>query len=99
MLNLLSQLDYFGRGRSAFRLFCQPLVPVVSAEDGTWPTPDPLEPIMKPGGHGVIWKLMLDCNVFAWLKGLGRKAAVVRQISNPLAGTDTTLLALAGAGA
>lgn len=53
---------------------------------------------MKPGGHGVIWKLMIDEGVFAWLEEQGRAAALVRQISNPLAGTDTTLLALAGEG-
>lgn len=29
----------------------------------------------------------------------GRQAAVVRQISNPMAGTDTTLLSLTGVGA
>lgn len=28
----------------------------------------------------------------------GREAAIVRQISNPMAGTDTTLLSLAGVG-
>ena len=54
--------------------------------------------MMKPGGHGVIWKLMIDDGVFTWLEEQGRSAALVRQISNPLAGTDTTLLALAGAG-
>lgn len=102
--------------------------------------------MMKPGGHGVIWKLLLDAGVFDWLAAQDRQAAVVRQIrcaawrwlarrqrlkgvrhdalaqhtpslhqtnppvlfspsssrhptrSNPMAGTDTTLLALAGAG-
>lgn len=99
--------------------------------------------MMKPGGHGVIWKLMIDTGVFDWLGAQGRQAAIVRQIrcagctrvhagsfrcsvrmqthgrtwpcwfclpalcltslllpacSNPMAGTDNTLLALAGAG-
>lgn len=36
--------------------------------------------------------------VFDWLQGQGRSAALVRQISNPMAGVDTTLLALAGTG-
>jgi hypothetical protein len=36
--------------------------------------------------------------VFAWLQQQGRLAALVRQISNPMAGVDTTLLALAGTG-
>lgn len=113
-----------------------------------------LQPMMKPGGHGVIWKLMIDTGVFNWLAAQGREAAIVRQIrcvqlwppsrgsghqawllptgwaqasarraacsslaclfpaltfpaltlfthgprSNPMAGTDNTLLALAGAG-
>jgi len=95
---LLEQRSWFGRGPGAFRLFCQPLVPVVSVEDGKWLVPAAFKPMLKPGGHGVIWKLMQDNGVFEWLQGEGRKAALVRQISNPLAGTDTTLLALAGTG-
>lgn len=35
---------------------------------------------MKPGGHGVIWKLMIDAGVFDWLGAQGRQAAIVRQI-------------------
>ncbi|PNH08896.1 hypothetical protein TSOC_004536 [Tetrabaena socialis] len=64
-----------------------------------WLLSRPLGPMMKPGGHGAIWKLMWDEGVFDWLtRTHGRRAALVRQISNPMAGTDTTLLALAGAG-
>ena len=62
------------------RLFEQPMVPVVSAEDGSWLLPEPLRPLMKPGGHGAIWKLMLDEGVFTWLKTRRRQAAIVRQI-------------------
>jgi hypothetical protein len=36
--------------------------------------------------------------VFDWLQQQGRLAALIRQISNPMAGVDTTLLALAGTG-
>lgn len=36
--------------------------------------------MMKPGGHGVIWKLMIDTGVFDWLAAQGREAAIVRQI-------------------
>ena len=95
---LFEQADWFGRGEDAFRLFPQPLVPVVAAADGRWLLNAPLEPVMKPGGHGVIWKLMLDSGVFDWLARTARTAAIVRQISNPMAGQDTTLLALAGEG-
>ena len=62
------------------RLFEQPLVPVLSAEDGAWLLPEPLAPMMKPGGHGAIWKLMLDQGIFAWLARKRRDAAIVRQI-------------------
>lgn len=53
---------------------------------------------MRPGGHGVIWKLMWDEGVFDWLLSKQRKAAMVRQVSNPLASTDTTFFGLSGVG-
>ena len=56
------------------------MVPVVGAEDGQWLVPAPLAPCMKPGGHGAIWKLMLDEGVFRWLASRGREAAIIRQI-------------------
>ncbi len=57
------------------------MVPVVGAsERGRWPLAGPLAPMMKPGGHGAIWKLMADGGVFAWLASLRRRAALVRQI-------------------
>lgn len=56
------------------------MVPVVSAEDGQWLLPEPLAPMMKPGGHGAIWKLMLDRGVFEYFSQRRRKAAIVRQI-------------------
>ncbi|CAL8466978.1 g6514 [Coccomyxa elongata] len=95
---LLADSNWFGRGKESCRLFEQPMVPVVSTEDGSWLLPEPLRPLMKPGGHGAIWKLMLDEGIFTWLRNRRREAAIVRQISNPLAGTDATLLALSGAG-
>ena len=98
VVELFEQNDWFGRGRNSFMLFQQPLVPVVGAEDGQWLLPEILSPEMKPGGHGVIWKLMLDAGVFQWLNKLGRSGAIIRQISNPMAGQDQTLLALSGEG-
>lgn len=65
---------------SACRLFRQPLVPLVTASDGKWLVPTGLAPILKPGGHGAIWKLMLDAGVFSWLYQHDREAAIVRQI-------------------
>ena len=42
---------------------------------------------------------MHDDGVFTWLAGRGRVGATVRQITNLMAGTDTTMLALSGIGA
>lgn len=98
LVTLLESLAWFGRGADSFRLFRQPMVPVVGSAEGRWPLAGPLAPMMKPGGHGAIWKLMLDEGVFDWLAAHRREAAIVRQISNPLAGTDSTLLALSGIG-
>ncbi|XP_061376575.1 UTP--glucose-1-phosphate uridylyltransferase 3, chloroplastic [Gastrolobium bilobum] len=96
--SLCERLSWFGRGRSTFQLFEQPLVPVVGAEDGQWLVTKPFSPLSKPGGHGVIWKLAHDKGIFKWFYLQGRKGATVRQVSNVVAATDLTLLALAGIG-
>jgi UDP-N-acetylglucosamine pyrophosphorylase len=74
------------------------LVPVVNAKDGKWLTSGALFPVGKPGGHGAIWKLACDRGIFQWLYQNGRKGATVRQVSNVVAATDLTLMALAGIG-
>ncbi|KAG6665926.1 UTP--glucose-1-phosphate uridylyltransferase 3, chloroplastic isoform X1 [Carya illinoinensis] len=96
--SLCERLGWFGRGRSSFKLFEQPLVPTVSAEDGQWLVAKPFVPVCKPGGHGVLWKLAYDKGIFKWFYEHGRKGATVRQVSNVVAATDLTLLALAGIG-
>ncbi|XP_010504481.1 PREDICTED: UTP--glucose-1-phosphate uridylyltransferase 3, chloroplastic isoform X2 [Camelina sativa] len=96
--SLCERLKWFGRGQSNFRLFEQPLVPTVSAEDGQWLVSKPFVPVSKPGGHGAIWKLAYDKGVFKWFFDHGRKGATIRQVSNVVAATDVTLLALAGIG-
>ncbi|WVZ07802.1 hypothetical protein V8G54_021148 [Vigna mungo] len=96
--SLCERLSWFGRGRSTFQLFEQPLVPVVGAEEGQWLVTKPLSPLSKPGGHGVIWKLAHDKGIFKWFYSQGRKGATLRQVSNVVAATDLTLLALAGIG-
>ncbi|KAF7816504.1 UTP--glucose-1-phosphate uridylyltransferase 3, chloroplastic [Senna tora] len=96
--SLCERFSWFGRGRSTFQLFEQPLVPVVGAEDGQWLVTKPFKPLSKPGGHGVIWKLAYDKGIFKWFYLHGRKGATVRQVSNVVAATDLTLLALAGIG-
>lgn len=98
VVQLFEANNWFGRSCDSYNLFQQPMVPMVKASDGRWALDGPCKIIMKPGGHGVIWKLMLDNNVFQWLEGKNRDSAIVRQISNPMAGQDSTLLALGGQG-
>ncbi|KAF7124023.1 hypothetical protein RHSIM_Rhsim12G0073000 [Rhododendron simsii] len=96
--SLCERLGGFGRGRSLFQFFEHSLLPAVGAEDGQWLVTRQFMPVCKPGGHGVIWKLACDKGIFQWFYNHGRKGATVRQVSNVLAATDLTLLALAGIG-
>jgi len=98
LLRLCEARGWFGRGADGFMLFQQPLVPVLNAASGAWLLCGPGSLLLKPGGHGAVWKLARDCGVLDWLQVAGAEAVLVRQISNPLADTDTTLLALAGEG-
>ncbi|KAF3786957.1 hypothetical protein EJ110_NYTH24223 [Nymphaea thermarum] len=95
---LCKEKGWFGRGENSFFLFEQPQVPVVDAEDAQWLVHGPFSPVLKPGGHGVIWKLAWQKGVFDWFYSHDRKGATVRQVSNVVAATDVTLLALAGIG-
>jgi len=88
---------WFGRPAGHFRFFIQPLVPAFD-EKGNWHLSGPLKPVLKPGGHGAIWKLARDEGVFDWLKSLGCKKALIRQINNPIAGLDYGLIAFSGIG-
>jgi UTP---glucose-1-phosphate uridylyltransferase len=72
---MLRERAHFGRPAASFRLFNQPLVPVLEANTGRWLLPEALAPSMKPGGHGAIWKLMHDHGVFDWLAGAGAAVA------------------------
>ena len=97
VLELCEEKKYWGRPKELFRFFSQPLVPVVDAK-GKWVMAGPLKPLLKPGGHGVLWKLARDEGIFDWFSSLGRTKAIVRQINNPAAGLDGGLLALFGIG-
>lgn len=88
---------WFGRSEDSFFFFKQPLVPVTTCE-GHWSLSGPLELYLKPGGHGVIWKLARDSGGFAWLEKKNRTKALIRQINNPIANTDYGLLAFPGIG-
>lgn len=95
--SILEEHKWFYRGKESFMLFCQPLVPTIDAE-GNWCLRGPLRLLLKPGGHGVIWKLAKDYGVFNWLYEKKRKKVLIRQINNPIAGTDYGLLAFTGIG-
>jgi len=97
ILEMCESKQWFGRPEETFFIFTQPLVPVIT-EEGNWAVRAPGELFMKPGGHGVIWKLASDEGVFEHLLELGCRKALVRQINNPIAGTDHGLLAFTGVG-
>lgn len=93
----LKNHNWFGRTSKRFYFIHQPLVPMI-CKDGFWAVGKPLEPIFKPGGHGIIWKLIKERGAFKWLKRWKRVGALVRQINNPIGGIDKTLSALIGKG-
>lgn len=97
ILSLCTERKWFGRPKESFRFFCQSLVPTVDKQ-GKWCTSGPMKLLMKPGGHGVLWKVAEQEGIFDWLKDLGREKILVRQINNPIAGTDYGLLAFCGVG-
>jgi len=97
ILEMFQKNRWFKRSSKNFKFFTQPLVPVM-AEDGEWIMEAPLQLMLKPGGHGVIWKLALDQGVFDWLQARNCTKALIRQINNPVAGCDDGLLAFTGLG-
>ncbi|MBA2728736.1 MAG: hypothetical protein H0U49_11260 [Parachlamydiaceae bacterium] len=97
ILEICSSHQWFGRSSDSFRWFMQPLVPVV-VETGDFSLCAPLKLCLKPGGHGVIWKLAQDNGIFTWFEELGRRKILVRQINNPVAGTDHGIIAFTGIG-
>lgn len=94
---IIEHHNYFGRDKDSFRLFTQPLVPTLT-QDGLWAVKEPLELVLKPGGHGVIWKLAFDKGIFSWMQELKKEKILVRQINNPIAGVDLGLTAFVGVG-
>lgn len=97
MTAICERAHWFGRPKESFRFFIQPLVPVISVE-GDWCLSAPLQLILKPGGHGVMWKLAQEAGIFDWFERLHRPKALIRQINNPIAGIDIGLLAFTGVG-
>jgi hypothetical protein len=97
ILDTIKENGWFGRPKESITCFIQHCVPVMSLE-GHWLVDKPMQLILKPGGHGVIWKEALEQGVFNWYEGHCRKHLLVRQINNPIAGTDDALLAFTGIG-
>jgi hypothetical protein len=97
ILNICKTAHWFGRSAESFHFFIQPLVPVITIE-GNWSLSAPLTLTLKPSGHGVLWKLAEEHGIFSWLESQGRHQCLIRQINNPVAGTDYALLALMGIG-
>jgi hypothetical protein len=97
IVSICEEADWFGRGKESFLRLLQPLTPVITI-DGNWATVAPGEFLLKPGGHGALWKIAHDQKAFEWLRAAGRRAVIVRQINNPLAGSDSGLVLLAGFG-
>jgi hypothetical protein len=94
---ICKKAQWFGRPQESFFFFEQPLVPVITVE-GNWAMNEILTPFLKPGGHGVIWKLACDKGVFDWLESFRREKMLIRQINNPIAGVDYGLTAFTGVG-
>lgn len=97
ILAICEENKWFGRPKESIQLFLQPLVPTIT-QDGKWCMKKYLEPLLKPSGHGAIWKLAKDFGILRWFKKQKRKKALVRQINNPIAGIDLGLLAFTGYG-
>lgn len=97
ILSFCQDKDFFHRGEKNFFFFCQPSVPTINSE-GKWTLQGRLQLLLRPGGHGVIWKLARDAGCFDWLKDRGVDKLLVRQINNPVAAEDYGLLAFCGMG-
>ncbi|GAB4234242.1 MAG: hypothetical protein Tsb0021_13510 [Chlamydiales bacterium] len=88
---------WFGRSKELFFIFVQPSVPVITKE-GVWSFTAPFRIKEKPGGHGMLWRLGQESGAFDWLKKQRKTHALIRQINNPIAGTDFGLIAFEGYG-
>lgn len=78
--------------------YSQLSVPVITKE-GNWSLKEPFVLNLKPGGHGVLWRLAKSKGIFSLLKEKGIFKVLVRQINNPISGLDYGLLAFVGKGA
>lgn len=94
---LLKQNEYFKRPPESVIRVVQPSVPLIDL-NGNFALKEPLSLCMKPGGHGALWHLMYEKEVFSWLDHKRIQHLIIRQINNPIGGVDSALLALVGVG-
>lgn len=97
VLEICASHKWFGRPKQSYSFFTQPLVPMVTTE-GNWVVQSALQLTLKPGGHGLIWKLAIDNGIIDNLIAHGHHYALIRQINNLVAGTDYGLYAFLGLG-
>lgn len=97
VLAICEEHQWFGRPQESYEFFKQPLVPVLT-EQGEWIVFEHLTLMFKPGGHGVLWKLLADSGILESFLNKGHSKALIRQINNPIAATDYGLLAFSGCG-
>lgn len=95
--NYIDEKNSWARGFETIRILHQPLVPVIDPT-GKWVFLEEGRPFLKPGGHGVLWKLLEEDGILHWLQTLRCLYAVVRQVNNPLANANLNLAALVGYG-
>jgi UTP---glucose-1-phosphate uridylyltransferase len=94
---IIEQNQYFHRDKRNIFIAAQSLVPAVTIS-GHFAVNDSFDLVTKPGGHGVVWKLFQDKGIFDRLVKKGIKYVLVRQVNNPLAGLDHTLMSFLGTG-
>jgi len=97
ILSICENNRWFHRDKNTFHLIIQPLAPLIDPS-GHWVFASPMSLKLKPGGHGVIWKLMDDASLFDSLLEKGYKKFLARQINNPVASVGHGLLAFIGYG-
>lgn len=92
---LLKQHHFFNKPHELIYKVVQPLVPLLDL-DGNFALSRPGCLVAKPGGHGVLWRLLYLQDALSWLEQRKVEHLVIRQINNPLAGLDAALLQLVG---
>ncbi len=98
IVSICEKNKWFHRNKENFYFVKQMSVPLIT-EDGNWTLKGPLDLATKPSGHGVIWKLLSENGILDELISKKISKAILRQINNPIAFTDYSLLAFLGASA